>query len=142
MTDYINRHDLLGVLATAAKAVEYENRDKMYGLLNAMDIAENMPAADVPKQLIAEIHLDKDELRKAVEEIAPHWVPVLEGLPDTERQVLVTLKHDEDDYEVSIGEFWGMYDKSEQEYGWGRWNDKVIAWCELPKPYQGEREYR
>ena len=59
----------------------------------------------------------------------PHWIP---GTPpaDMATHVLVTLKWDEDDYEVT-----------EMDYGvdvanGGRFAKYVIAWQPLPEPYK------
>lgn len=70
------------------------------------------------------------------------WVPVEEGYPDNPRQVLCTYKYDYDsgpEYEISIGEYWGFSEELKKDHpeecGFGRMHDKVIAWAELPKPF-------
>lgn len=55
------------------------------------------------------------------------WVPVGEKLPSDARQVIVTVYWGNDDYEVSVAEYW-------DSDGWGGLN--VIAWQELPEPYK------
>ena len=55
------------------------------------------------------------------------WIPVEEKLPNDARQVLVTIYWGNNDYEVSVAEYWDLD-------GWGDLN--VIAWQELPKPYK------
>ena len=67
------------------------------------------------------------------------WIPVNEGYPDSPRQVLCTYKYEYDsgpEYEVEIGEYWGnMLLAGDPEGGFGRRHKNVIAWAELPKPF-------
>ena len=61
------------------------------------------------------------------------WISCKECLPDNGRQVLVTINHFNEYQsfhysEVSIGEYW------DSPEGWGGWD--VIAWQELPEPYE------
>lgn len=62
------------------------------------------------------------------------WIPCSERLPNHPNQVLITIKWDspfDNDYEVTLGEYWG------EEYGWGFENGEVLAWMSLPEPYKG-----
>ncbi len=63
------------------------------------------------------------------------WVPCSERPPETPDPVLVTLKWAEDDYEVSIDEYWSGVPEHQ---GWGYDDEKVVAWRPLPKPFRGE----
>ncbi len=69
------------------------------------------------------------------------WIPVEEEYPDNSRQVLVTYKFDNGEYEISIGEYWGFSDELKkicpEECGFGKMHENVIAWAEMPKPYKG-----
>ncbi len=67
-------------------------------------------------------------------ERAVGWIPITERKPGTANHVLVTLKWEEDDYEVT-----------ELDYGvdiacGGRFAKYVIAWMPLPEPYKGAEE--
>lgn len=57
------------------------------------------------------------------------WIPVSERLPETNGEYLVTV-HTNDGLEVYQDTFWA--------WGclWDDWTQKVIAWMELPEPYQ------
>lgn len=61
------------------------------------------------------------------------WIPCSIMLPNHPDQVLITIKWNssfDDDYEVTLGEYWG------EEYGWGFENGEVLAWMSLPEPYK------
>ena len=93
------------------------------------------------KKLINECGLNINEpLHSEVLEIVNEvltvgeWIPCSERLPNHPNQVLITIKWDspfDNDYEVTLGEYWG------EEYGWGFENGEVLAWMSLPEPYKG-----
>ena len=62
------------------------------------------------------------------------WIPTSEILPGKSAAYLVTIKWDEDDYDIECLEY-NDYSKE--------WNDgdlcggRVIAWMPLPKRYEG-----
>lgn len=63
-----------------------------------------------------------------------NWIPMSEKQPTKEGWYMVTLKDTgnmqshvvETDYWDDLGEFWDIF------------KDSVIAWAELPKPYEGK----
>ena len=62
------------------------------------------------------------------------WIPITERKPDTAKHILVTLKWEEDDYEVT-----------ELDYGvdvacGSRFAKYVTAWMPLPEPYKEAEE--
>jgi len=80
---------------------------------------------------IASLESENAALRQRVQELeeAQRWIPVTERLPDSNRDVLVTV-------DSCVEKAW--YSNTKQ-----RWNDKygdcldgVTAWCELPTPYE------
>lgn len=63
-----------------------------------------------------------------------NWIKVSDEVPNNSRQVLITYKWDENDYEVSLGEFWDI-DINDENYGFGKFHKNVIAWMEKPEPF-------
>lgn len=65
------------------------------------------------------------------------WIPCDVKLPDNPHPVLVVVHHKKpyDNYEVTIGEYWG------EPEGWGDWEDaEIVSWTglpPLPEPYKG-----
>lgn len=65
-----------------------------------------------------------------------NWYPYPNSYPSNSRQVLVSynwkglFQNEEDDFEVSIGEYWP------EDNGFGKFNDYVTAWAEMPEPYK------
>lgn len=57
------------------------------------------------------------------------WIPIKERKPDTADHVLVTLKWDEDDYEVC------EFDYAVEAMRYPQYARRVIAWMPMPKPY-------
>lgn len=85
---------------------------------------------------------DPSEKREqAIRDLLLRWIPCSEKLPigpedyGSDSQVLVTIKYYDDEYEVSLGEYW---DKAVgPEHGWGRGSiGEVIAWQPKPLPYK------
>lgn len=82
-----------------------------------------------------------EEREQAIRDILFRWIPCSEKLPigpenyGPDSQVLVTIKYYDDEYEVSLGEYW---DKAVgPEHGWGRGSiGEVIAWQPKPLPYK------
>lgn len=66
--------------------------------------------------------------------LSTQWIPVSERLPESVAPVLVTLKHANDDLEVTTAEYWA--DGKGDDFGWGTLADKVVAWMPLPEPYK------
>ena len=65
----------------------------------------------------------------------PTWIPVTERLPDTCAPVLVCLRWGMDDYEITVGEYWG---NSKASPGWGIFDPYVTHWMPLPDPPKEE----
>ena len=82
-----------------------------------------------------------EEREQAIRDLLLRWIPCSEKLPigpedyGSDSQVLVTIKYYDDEYEVSLGEYW---DKAVgPEHGWGRGSiGEVIAWQPKPSPYK------
>lgn len=77
------------------------------------------------------------------DEINNDWIPYDDKhkIPADARQVLVTYMWADDDYEVSIAEYWGneeLLENSSYGFGFGKFDEYVIAWKELPEPYMNE----
>ncbi len=73
---------------------------------------------------------------KAQVEKMDDWIPVTERLPEHEDEVIVTVIENGD--KTFTGIDWCMsYDGS--WFNWGSFPYEVIAWKELPEPYEGEK---
>ena len=68
-------------------------------------------------------------------EVEPKWIPISERAPGA-AHVLVTLKRDEDDYEVT------ELDYAADVACGGRFAQYVTAWMPLPEPHKDGRKYR
>lgn len=71
-----------------------------------------------------------------IRKVAPlKWFPTTEGLPELHRNILFTTSQGY----VAEGEYDGMFDEHHAwcQYRWSAtlWDDEVIAWMPLPKPY-------
>ena len=66
----------------------------------------------------------------------PKWIPVTERLPDTCNPVLICLHWGLDDYEITVGEYWG---NSKGSPGWGIFDPYVTHWMPLPEPPKEEQ---
>ena len=55
------------------------------------------------------------------------WMPYPANEPEEGKQYLVTVKYN-GNLIVDLDDYYS--------YGWDDWNDAVIAWAELPKPYK------
>ena len=64
----------------------------------------------------------------------PGWIPVTERLPERYDNYLITTKDEDTDIGTYHPEFkhWSICDAD----GF-MWMDGVLAWCELPKPWEG-----
>ena len=62
---------------------------------------------------------------------ASQWIPVSEGLPEVGQYVLVSM----DMNYVATATFRGDYWESTFDLDW----EEVVAWMELPKPYEVKR---
>ena len=76
------------------------------------------------------------DIQKIIEGLQPvgEWIPCNERLPNHPDQVLIIIKWNNyfsNDYEVTLGEYWG------EEYGWGFENGEVLAWMPLTEAYKG-----
>ena len=61
---------------------------------------------------------------------AQQWIPCSERLPEENSRCLVTVNWRDHVY-VDIDDYYC--------YGWDDYKDAVLAWCELPEPWKGER---
>ena len=124
MSDYISRDGLAEHKFPKIELLGMgEGQAYRQGWNDAIDaIIDNEPAADVVEQ---------------------KWIPVSEGLPDSRRDVLITVSNGKDyeTYEAYYHELrkdWFELNGDsvcEMTPSW-----KVIAWHELPEPYKGEQE--
>lgn len=78
-------------------------------------------------KLYAEKCREVAELQKAAEQY--RWIPVKEMYPESEKEVIVTMKNGNGSY-TTVDEYYADY--SEWISGAG---DDVIAWMPLPEPY-------
>lgn len=58
------------------------------------------------------------------------WIPCSERLPEKQGHYLVTVIYNGETFVTSDDYF---------VYGWDDFGDDVIAWAELPRPYEGAR---
>ena len=82
------------------------------------------------------------------------WIPCSERLPDTEKEVMITLTHTyEDGYKQRSVARYLRFENGEAHWcdnrygyiGWDKYSDgytgtsnyKVTAWMPLPEPYKG-----
>lgn len=92
------------------------------------EMIESLPSAK------PELYQWQVEMVKAfMDALNPDWILCSKELPPDDRTVLVTLKWSEDDYEVTLGEYWH---DSPSSKGWGTYEGHVIAWMPLPEPYK------
>ena len=80
---------------------------------------------------------------KALPSAQPGWIPCSERMPEEDGQYLITVKykHVNDSYEDIYAEHGEFYD--------GRWDmfcfghcgevEDILAWCELPEPWEEEK---
>ena len=73
---------------------------------------------------------------KGKKDAAPKWTPVSEGLPDENKDVLVTVVFPDGQEEVGTLSL----DKGKWTNGYFSYNDVVTAWMPKPKPYEGEEK--
>ena len=84
-----------------------------------------------------------DAFDEYVDSNEPHWIPVTEKLPEKDGRYYVTLenKYVEILYyavEQTIRHPKGFYYLSEDgRMTWRQTQNPVIAWCELPKSFEG-----
>lgn len=70
------------------------------------------------------------------------WVPIAEREPDPAKHALVTLKWDDDDYEVceldyGVTKHYANNGNDEESVKWcKRMIEHVIAWMPMPEPYK------
>lgn len=67
---------------------------------------------------------------------APKWTPVSEGLPEENKEVLVTVVFS--DIQTEVGTL--CLHKGKWTNGDFNYNDVVTAWMPLPKPYEEEKD--
>lgn len=97
-----------------------------------------------------------------IEAAKPRWIPVTEALPEDIRPVIVTWKNNDPKsyYQYIVGKHfigvahfkggkWYWYSSTTEDFlaEYGRYDGEefdeaieVVAWCELPEPYEGEQE--
>ena len=94
-----------------------------------------------------DIHVKDPVLEYCVSE-GIRWHPVEEGYPDSSRQVLCTYKG-KDDYEIGAVQYRILTGQELLEHpkmgGFGNRHEEVIAWAEMPTPFDpenGKEEFR
>lgn len=125
MSDYAK---LIGELYLVASQAKSNNRRKLLGR-----------AADAIERLQNELEYTSRRYELALEDLEkaeqPGWIPVMERLPETCAPVLVCLRWGMDDYEITVGEYWG---DSKASPGWGIFDPYVTHWMPLPTPPKEE----
>ncbi len=69
------------------------------------------------------------ELEWRLDEAVQGWIPVSERLPEVKSRVLVTVQN-----ECYYGGELTTDVDSYEEYGFGEWDECVLAWMPLPEP--------
>ena len=73
----------------------------------------------------------------------PHWIPVKERLPKPRESVVISVNGKYGDW-IGEGCYWETTENHViwKGYRWNAtyWDDEIIAWMPLPKPYKGVTE--
>lgn len=97
----------------------------------ALDITWHDPSYSDPLNVLAEI---RDKIRElpSVTPQVPRWIPVSERLPDKKGEYIVTFDFRKQNSGICVGvvQFHGRVRK------FTCYNDSIIAWQPLPKPYE------
>lgn len=128
--------DYTEALDMAIEALSAESEDRHYIRIYADDepsvkaeklyqICDETQNREVAKWL-KEYFLSDDEA---------DWIPCSERLPEVKSRVLVTVRN-----ECYYGGELTTDVDSYEEYGFGEWDECVLAWMPLPEPYEGVTE--
>jgi len=115
MSDLIKRSDAWKAFTSKV--------DDICDLEEIDEILESVPTADRPQE----------------------WIPCSERLPEARESVLLAVNHKYGDW-VGEGCYWETTDNHIiwKGYRWNAtyWDDEIIAWMPLPKPWRGESDDR
>ena len=113
---------------------------------------ENMPSAQPQTSMLTvECKLDDEELAKAIEEVKkanleliaaePHWIPCSEQLPPEENKTYWVCTDNGHQHECRWTNANPIWTHLTTDWHWNIFDipqyTKVVAWMELPKPYDG-----
>ena len=110
------------------------------GVTEALDMAIEALSAEAKTKCVAQIKVDTEEVVRRIKEeydITDGWIPCSERLPKRDELVLVTYKTTD---RIHLCRY--LDDGSENPW-WSyiddccAWNNVVLAWMPLPKPYKG-----
>ena len=113
---------------------------------------EKLPAAQPQTSMLTvECKLDDEELAKAIEEVKkanleliaaePHWIPCSEQLPPEENKTYWVCTDNGHQHECRWTNANPIWTHLTTDWHWNIFDipqyTKVVAWMELPKPYDG-----
>ena len=144
MTDYIDRQAAIDALGDIHpldyNAQAYKAR------------IEKLPSAQPQTSMLTvECKLDDEELAKAIEEVKkanleliaaePHWIPCSEQLPPEENKTYWVCTDNGHQHECRWTNANPIWTHLTTDWHWNIFDipqyTKVVAWMELPKPYDG-----
>lgn len=167
MSDLISRCELFNRLATIpAPAEANELKAKVYEIIQSMDAADVLYVCDRNRCECCnpDCELTRDEHHAATSETAiladgvvntiRGWIPCDKRLPDKDEVVLVCMKIEnhkaewEEQRSIEFGRIssvrydydgtgWEWLNESGADYWQADYNDSIIAWMPLPKPWKG-----
>ena len=146
--DLIKRSDAIKAIDDNFSNIPIEQTTEILKVRRAI---RELPSADIPKKVVAQITFDEEKLREIVKEAVERfkeeyeitdrpqeWIPCSERLPKSYVEVLVC-----DDFGwINLGAY-RPCDVSEDCSGWSLHShtkigtEEVIAWMPLPKPWKG-----
>lgn len=150
MSDLIKREDTIDAIQTAYCTPCKERGDdhnevrcRACEFDDAMMQIDSVPSVDaIPCEVADKIGEENEKLTDRIGQLEEQmrWIPCSERLPTKRRSVLITTNEDfvgEACYWATTGNhvIWKGY-RWEATY----WDDEVIAWMPLPKPYREENE--
>ena len=146
MDDLISRQAAIDV----ADAVWSVTGDK--NVAKVWDQIKDLPSAQPQTSMLTvECKLDDEELAKAIEEVKkanleliaaePHWIPCSEQLPPEENKTYWVCTDNGHQHECRWTNANPIWTHLTTDWHWNIFDipqyTKVVAWMELPKPYDG-----
>ena len=153
MNDLIDRQAAIDALNDEYHGMISDESMKIYQIINWL--SELPSAQPQTSMLTVECKLDDEELAKAIEEVKkanleliaaePHWIPCSEQLPPEENKTYWVCTDNGNQHECRWTNANPIWTHLTTDWHWNIFDipqyTKVVAWMELPKPYdEGEQD--